>query len=105
MIGTEFHHSRVATGERERRWQVDVDNPTPLRGAYEGTTVGWVDLTGLTGEDAELFRRPVRMGSAGESFRQWQAWIPWLSSVQMVPADSYDALVLVDRATPVTYLD
>lgn len=55
-------------------------------------------------ENRDLLGRPVRMASAGEAFQQWQAWIPWFNSVQMVPSASYDALILAQQATPVTPL-
>ncbi|MGD7707538.1 hypothetical protein [Microlunatus sp. Y2014] len=58
----------------------------------------------VLGDVGHLLERRVPMASAGESFRQWQAWIGPLRAVPMVPADSYDALVLVARATPVTPL-
>jgi len=104
VIGTEFHHSRLSTGQGADRWEVSIDNPTPLRGLYTGTAVGWIDLGQLTGENRALVERPVRMGSAGEGFQQWQAWLPFTNSVEMVPSRSYDALVLVDQATPTTPL-
>lgn len=104
VIGTEVHDSTLRTGDREDRWEVTLHNPTPLRGMFAGTEVGYLEFATASAANRELLEQPVRMASAGESFQQWQAWLPWTSSVTMVPADSYDALVLVDSATPVTPL-
>lgn len=103
-IGTEVHHSRLVTGQREDRWEVRLDNPTPLRGIFTGTQVGYLEFADADPGNAQILHRSVRMASAGESFRQWQAWIPWFNSVVMVPAEAYDALVLVEDAGPVTPL-
>ncbi|MFW6598039.1 erythromycin esterase family protein [Propionibacteriaceae bacterium Y2011] len=103
-IGTEVRHATLISGTKQERWQVELDNPTPLRGIFAGTEQGYLEFASATPENRELLERRVPMASAGESFRQWQAWIGPLHAVPMVPADSYDALVLVARATPVTPL-
>ena len=104
VIGTEFVSSRFRTGEGRQRWEVTMNNPTPLRGMFTGTSQGYLEFAMASAENQELLGRPVRMASAGEAFQQWQAWIPWFNSVQMVPSASYDALILVQQATPVTPL-
>ena len=97
VIGTEFVSSRFRTGEGRQRWEVTMNNPTPLRGMFTGTTQGYLEFAMASAENRELLGRPVRMASAGEAFQQWQAWIPWFNSVEMVPSASYDALILVQR--------
>ena len=104
VIGTEFVSSRFRTGEGRQRWEVTMNNPTTLRGMFTGTTQGYLEFAMASTENRELLGRPVRMASAGERFQQWQAWIPWFNSVEMVPSASYDALILVQQATPVTPL-
>ncbi|SDR89220.1 erythromycin esterase family protein [Microlunatus soli] len=104
VIGTDLHESRLRTGDRERRWEVRLTNRSPLRGMFAGTRIGYLDVAAATPANRRLLDRRVRMASAGESFHQWQAWVPWLNSVSMIPSRSYDALIMVDRATPVTPL-
>lgn len=104
VIGTDLTRATLVTGERERRWQVTMVNRSPLRGIFAGTEVGYLEIAAANQENRDLLARPVRMASAGERFQQWQAWIPWFNSVRMVPADSYDAVVWVAEATPVTPL-
>lgn len=104
VIGTEFVRSTFVSGERERRWTVTMNNPTPLRGMFTGTRIGLLQFDRVGPANRERLNRPVRMASAGENFKQWQAYIRPLNSVRMVPAGSYDALIMVDRATPVTPL-
>lgn len=104
VIGTDLHHARVITGEREHRWTVTMTNPSPLRGIFAHTDVGYLDFAEATPTNAALLNKPVRMASAGESFHQWQAWVPWFNSVRMTPASSYDALIMVDDGTPVVPL-
>lgn len=103
-IGTEVHHSRIVTGQREDRWEVTLDHPTPLRGIFADTQIGYLEFADASPRNAEVLSGPVRMASAGENFQQWQAWIPWFNSVVMVPTEAYDALVLVEDAGPVTPL-
>lgn len=104
VIGTDLHRSRLRSGDREKRWEVRLTNRSPLRGIFAGTTIGYLDFATATPANRRLLGRRMRMASAGESFHQWQAWVPWLNSVSMTPSRSYDALIMVDRATPVTPL-
>ncbi len=104
VIGTELHHSTLISGQRGDRWEVNLTNRTPLRGLFSGTREGYLEFATASPENQELLSRPVRMASAGERFHQWQAKIRWFNSVKMTPSASYDALILVDRATPVTPL-
>jgi len=104
VIGTEVHDATIRTGDHRDRWEVALHNPTPLRGMFAGTQVGYLEFADTSPANRELLSQPVRMASAGERFQQWQAWLPWTSTVSMVPAESYDALILVDHATPVTPL-
>jgi erythromycin esterase len=101
VIGTEFVRSTFVSGERGRRWKVTMNHQTPLRGMFDGTAIGFLDFERANQTNRRVLGRPVRMASAGESFHRWQARIWLLNSVKMVPEDSYDALILVDRATPV----
>ncbi|MDF1488099.1 erythromycin esterase family protein [Tessaracoccus caeni] len=104
VIGTEVHHSSFITGRGGERWEVSLTNRTPLRGMFDGTAEGYLEFATAAPENRELLNRPVRMASAGEGMQQWQAWIPWFNSVEMTPETSYDALILVESATPVTPL-
>lgn len=104
VIGTEFVHNTLTTGNRDDRWSVTWTHRTPLRGIFSGTAQGYLEFAGASPQNKDILQDRVRMGSAGESFQQWQAWIPFLNSVSMVPVDSYDALVLVEQATAVTPL-
>lgn len=101
VIGTEFVHNDLISGQQQKRWSVSWTHRTPLRGMYEGTEQGYLEFASASEQNRELLARQVRMGSAGEGFQQWQAWVPWFNSVAMVPLDSYDALVLVSDVTPV----
>lgn len=104
VIGTEFHHADVNTGDGRNRWTVSITNPTPLRGMFAGMRVGYLDFADASSENRTLLRQQVGMGSVGEAFQPWQAWVSATHIVPMVPADAYDALVLVERATPTTML-
>jgi erythromycin esterase len=104
VIGTEFVRSTFVTGARKERWQVGLTRRTPLRGMFAGTAVGYLEFAAADATNRRVLAEPVRMSSAGERFQQWQAWLPQLNSVRRVPIDSYDALIMVTRATPVTPL-
>ena len=104
VIGTEFVDSTFVSGDRRERWTVTMTNRTPLRGMFAGTREGYLAFPDVSPQNRDLLGRSVGMASAGESFRQWQAWVPFVNSVSMVPARSYDALILVERATAVTPL-
>lgn len=105
VIGTDFVRTRflAADGAGQRREFV-IDHPTPLRGMFAGTRQGYLEFATAGPANADLLHRTVPMGSAGDSFTAWQAWLPPLVTVRTVPADGYDALVLVSDATPVTPL-
>ena len=102
VIGTELHHSTLISGAVADRWKVNLTNRTPLRGIFAGTAEGYLEFDTASAQNKELLSQPVRMATAGERFRQWQAWIPFFNSLEMTPSESYDALILVERATPVT---
>lgn len=109
VIGTDFVRTRfiasrsIAASGAERR-EFTITHRTPLRGMFAGTRQGYLEFDTASPTNATLLRRTVRMGSAGDSFAAWQAWLPPLVTVPTVPADAYDALVLVAAATPVTPL-
>lgn len=105
VIGTDFVRTRflAADGGGERREFVIV-HPTPLRGMFAGTRQGYLDFATAGPANTDRLHRTVPMGSAGDSFAAWQAWVPPLVTVPTVPADAYDALVLVTQATAVTML-
>ncbi len=103
VIGTEFVRTRflaapLAGGERR---EFSINNPTPLRGMFTGTEQGYLEFAAASPRNADLLHRTVPMGSAGEAFAAWQAWVRPLVTVPTVPAAAYDALVLVADATPV----
>lgn len=104
VIGTEYHHSTFLSGQGTRRTQFSVTNNTPLRGIYTGTGQGYLEFAGADARNRELLQRSLPMGSAGESFAAWMGVVPGFSTVNMVPTRAYDALILVERATPVTML-
>ncbi len=104
VIGTDLHHSTLLSGQGADRWEVNLTNRTPLRGIFADTNEGYLEFATASAESRKLLSHPVRMASAGEQFQQWQAWIPLFNSVKMTPNASYDALILVERATPVTPL-
>ncbi|MFT3877294.1 MAG: erythromycin esterase family protein [Propioniciclava sp.] len=101
VIGTDVVASRFRAGDAEgQRRDFTLRHPTPLRGIFAGTRVGYLEMASATGANADLLRRPVPMASAGDQFADWMAWVPPLHTVTMVPADAYDALILVADATP-----
>lgn len=106
VIGTEFVRTRflaVPLTGGERR-EFSIDHPTPLRGMFTGTEQGYLEFAAVSQGNADLLHRTVPMGSAGEAFAAWQARVRPLVTVPTVPAEAYDALVLVADATPVTML-
>lgn len=103
-IGTDFHRTRFLSGNGTDRSEWALTNRTPLRGMYEGTRMGYVEIARTSGENRALFDRIQPMGSAGEGFTQVTKLLPFLHTVYAVPSELYDAVVLVDDATPVTML-
>lgn len=104
VIGTDFIRTRFLADGGAGRREFVIDHPTPLRGMFAGTRQGYLEVGTASPANAALLRRSVPMGSAGDSFAAWQAWVPPLVTVPTVPADAYDALVLVADATPVAPL-
>lgn len=104
VIGTDYVTSRFLSGTGTEREEFRVGNRTPLRGMYEGTRVGYLEIAGTSGGNRELFDRVTPMGSTGEGFTRLQAWVPMFNRVFAVPSQLYDAVILVEEAGPVTML-
>lgn len=104
VIGTDYVTSRFLSGQGDRREEFRVGNRTPLRGMYEGTRVGYLEIAEVSEGNRELFDRLTPMGSTGEGFTRLQAWVPLFNRVFVVPSRLYDAVILVDEAGPVTML-
>lgn len=104
VIGTDFVHTRFLSGSGDDRREWSLTNRTPLRGMYDGTNVGYLEVAQTTGENRALFDGVQPMGNAGEGFTRMQQLLPFLHTVYAAPAQLYDAVILVDHATPVTML-
>lgn len=104
VIGTDFVRTRFLSGNGADRSAFRIHNRTPLRGMFEGTRVGYLEIEATQGANRQLVDTTQMMGSAGEAFSAWMAWLPFTSTVPMVPSQAYDALVLVADATPVSML-
>lgn len=96
VIGTDGH--RVSVNSAGTVTTVTVNGR--LRGLFEGTRVGYLELAAVTGDNAGLLTQPTTMVSAGEPFEGWQAWLPMLHSVRVTPAKAWDALIYVWDAAP-----
>lgn len=104
VIGTDFHRTRFLSGTKEDRREWSLTNRTPLRGMYAGTQVGYLEIGRTTGENRALFDAVQPMGSAGESFTWLSKLLPFSHTVYVAPSQAYDAVILVEDATPVTML-
>lgn len=104
VIGTDFHRTRFLSGQGEERREWSLTNRTPLRGIYAGTRVGYVEFAQATPENRALVDTVQPMGSAGEAFTRIQQLVPFMHTAFAAPSSLYDALILVDDATPVTML-
>lgn len=82
VIGTDGH--RVGLNSQGTVSTLTVNGR--VRGLFESTTVGYLELASVTGADAELLRGATTMVSAGEPFASWQAWVPPLHTVSVTPA-------------------
>ena len=74
------------------------------RGLFGGSRVGYLEVADVTGPDADLLRSRVTMVSVGFPFAAWQAWIPFLHTVDVTPTEAWDALIYVGDAAPTTRL-
>lgn len=98
VIGTDSHHTVTLADGVTSQFTV----PSPVRGLFAGTRVGYLELADATPGNRAVLRRRWPMPSAGWPFLEWQALIPFLHEVQVVPADSWDALIYAHQTTPVT---
>lgn len=104
VIGTDFHHTRFLSGQGEDRQEWSLTNRTSLRGMYAGTRIGYVEIAQTSGDNRALFDSVQPMGSAGEAFTWMQKLVPFFHTSYAVPSQLYDAVILIDDATPVTML-
>ncbi|MFC4015222.1 erythromycin esterase family protein [Nonomuraea purpurea] len=107
-IGTDFGTSTFVSrddGSGERR-RFTVENDSPLAKLFGDEPLGYVNLAQASAEPANrrLLASEIRMGNVGEGFRSFYSSLTWAYTVKMVPAQAYDAIVYVPRASPVTPL-
>ena len=105
-IGTEFGASTFVSkdaGSGERR-RFSVRHSSPLAGLFGAERLGYVDIARASSQpgNREVLTSQVRMGNVGDSFRSIYRHLSRTYTVQMVPADAYDALVYAPHAHPVT---
>lgn len=108
VIATEFGTNTFiskddGTGKRTR---FTVTNDSPLAKLFGNEPLGYVNLTQAATNPAnrDLLTSKLPMGSIGDGFRSLYSSISRAYTVPTVPADAYDALVFVPRASPVSPL-
>lgn len=109
-IGTEFIESTFnvkdsASGERK---QYSVKNNHDLNRAFSasGLDVAYLDIQPALQNDTmrSLLTGKQPMSNIGDSFTGWNAYLSMFYTIQMVPAEAYDAVIFVRAATPTTML-
>lgn len=104
VIGTDAHRTRFLSGDGADREEFSLTIESPYRGMFVGTQAGYLEMAEASGANAEVVRSRTRMVSAGEQFVGWYAWLPQLHSVQVIPAQAWDAVIYLEDTTPVTML-
>ncbi|MEV0346004.1 erythromycin esterase family protein [Nonomuraea sp. NPDC050680] len=107
-IGTEFGTSTFVSkddGSGERK-QFTVSHTSPLAKLFGDEPLGYVNLAQASSQpgNRQLLTSEVPMGNIGDGFRSIYSSLSWTYTVKTVPAQAYDALVYVPRASPVTPL-
>lgn len=110
-IGTEFIEStfNAADAGGSGRKQFSVKNNSALNRAFAaaGMDVAYLDIQSAlenpTLQALLISKQP--MSNIGDSFAGWQGYIEMFYTLQMVPADAYDAIIFVKKATPTTMLE
>lgn len=108
LAARHWGESYRAIGTDGHRVAVEADGMTAVtvsgrhRGLSAGTRVGYLEVADVTGPDADLLRSRVTMVSVGYPFAAWQAWIPFLHTVDVTPTEAWDALIYVSDAAPTT---
>jgi erythromycin esterase len=107
-IGTEFGTSTFVSrddgsGERKR---FTVSHTSPLAKLFGDEPLGYVNLPQASSQpgNRQVLTSEVPMGNVGDGFRSIYSSLSWTYTVKTVPAQAYDALVYVPRASPVTPL-
>ncbi|WP_326642012.1 erythromycin esterase family protein [Nonomuraea fuscirosea] len=107
-IGTEFGRSTFISKDEDSgaRKRFTVSHDAPVAKLFGGEPMGYVNLAQASADpgNRELLTSKIRMGSVGDGFRSAYSSILWAYTVEMVPAKSYDALIYVPEASPVTPL-
>ncbi|MEV4177693.1 erythromycin esterase family protein [Nonomuraea sp. NPDC049709] len=107
-IGTDFGTSTFVSKDDDsgERKQFTVSHTTPLAKLFGDEPMGYVNLAQASTKpgNRRLLTSEVRMGNVGDGFRSVYSALSWAYTVKMVPAEAYDALVYVPKASPVTPL-
>ena len=104
VIATDAHHTRFLSGHGADRDEFALTVDSPYRGMFAGTRAGYLEMADALGPNAEVVGNRTQMVSAGEQFAPWNAWLPMLHSVQVFPAQAWDAVIYVEDTKPVTML-
>lgn len=104
VIGTDAHRTRFLSGDGADREEFSLTVESPYRGMFTGTQAGYLELADASGPNVEVVNSRTPMVSAGEQFVAWYTWLPPLHSVQVVPAQAWDAVVYFEDTSPVTML-
>ncbi len=109
-IGTEFLESTfnskdASSGERK---QFSVKNNNALNRAFGATEreVAYLDIRPALASTVlkPLLTAKQPMSNIGDSFTGWYGNLAMFYTIQMVPADAYDAVLFVRKASPTTML-
>lgn len=110
-IGTEFlestFNSREGNGSERKLFTVKNNNDLNHAFASTGSETAYLDIRSALADDvmAPLLTAKQPMSNIGESFSSWQSLIKSFYTISMAPADAYDAIIFVRKATPFTLLE
>ncbi|WP_394275231.1 erythromycin esterase family protein [Luteococcus sp.] len=101
VVGADAHRVRLQDDGSVHSFTVG----SPVRGIFAGTRIGFVDFAEVAPANRAVLQEQHPMASAGSPFAAWQAWLPPMHQIGVVPATSWDALVYVTDSHPTDPLE
>ncbi|MGE7021310.1 erythromycin esterase family protein [Solibacillus cecembensis] len=110
-IGTDFIDNtfQALNGSSGERKNYTLEHHNDLVDAFSGVeeNVFYVDFeqASTSKELATILSTEQKMGNIGDDFRSWYKFAKMFYTIEMIPNEAYDGLIIVKEATPTTVIE
>lgn len=105
-IGTDFIYSKfqALNGGSDKRRIFTLKNHNDLVDAFSGVeqNIFYIDFEKSSNSDEllNIISKENKMANIGDDFRPWYKLLKMFYTIEMVPQEAYDSIIIVKKATP-----